>query len=57
VVKSELTQSERTYSRDVCSLVFDRDLNATINLAHWRAEEPPVGKQSTQSPALLVATA
>jgi transposase len=54
---SELTLSERTYSCNVCSLVIDRDLNATINLALWRAEEPPEGKQPTQSPALLVATA
>jgi putative transposase len=50
-VKGELNLSERTYSCNVCGLAIDRDLNAAINLARWRPDEPSPTRQTEKSRA------
>ena len=39
-VRNDLDLSTRTYSCGTCGLSIDRDLNAAINLARWRPNEP-----------------
>ena len=34
-IKKDLKLSDRMYKCDVCSLVIDRDYNASINLANY----------------------
>ena len=56
-LKSDLDLSTRIYSCGVCGLVIDRDLNAAINLARWRPDEPPaVTLVAPARPALLSTT-
>jgi putative transposase len=55
-IKIDLDLSQRTYSCDVCDLVIDRDLNASINLARWHSNESTAGTTPTFTRALLLPT-
>ena len=56
-VRKDLGLSTRTYSCDSCGLVIDRDLNAAINLARWRLQEPSALTPLTPSRIALLSTA
>jgi putative transposase len=55
-VKVDLTLSDRMYSCIDCAMVIDRDLNAAINLARWRADGH-AEMATVTSGALLLSTA
>ncbi|NNN01916.1 MAG: transposase, partial [Acidimicrobiaceae bacterium] len=57
VVRNDLDLSTRTYSCEICGLVIDRDVNAAINLARWRPEEPSAVAPLDPTHALLLSTA
>ena len=56
-VRNDLGLSTRTYSCETCRLVIDRDLNAAINLARWRLQEPSALTPLTPARAALLSTA
>ena len=57
VVTNDLDLSTRTYSCEACGLVIDRDLNAAINLARWRPNEPSAVTLLEPTRAALLSTA